>query len=360
LGLGYHEVNNMAAASHRWLGMASLFFVVFAGCGHKGIGIPVPGQPKVITPTPAVRAPVAAPVVKEDAPPAEAVEKKAETPAGLPAEKVPAGEGALPAAKSAASESSPAVAIGEPPAAEGEPAAKAPPIGEALYADSFADVKGSVKRHVEGKTVQEVPGNTRTVYMFRGMPEEGALVLQVLEDMKTSGPDEKPGVLALSWQEVPGKLPYCGFVYVGRAAAAERLTLPPVQTAKSAADLKDLRISFRYRAVNVKAAEKGDAAEGAKATEPVKVTMGWRFEPMLADSYKKRLDFGKITATDEWGTVDVCLKDGTNMEAFLRMLADEHPTAFKIVWAQGDSIANYHAGDTLLIDDIVVKSVPAK
>jgi hypothetical protein len=48
------------------------------------------------------------------------------------------------------------------------------------------------------------------------------------------------------------------------------------------------------------------------------------------------------------------------MEAFLRMLADEHPTAFKIVWAQGDSIANYHAGDTLLIDDIVVKSVPEK
>lgn len=344
----------MAAASHRWLGMASLLFVVCAGCGPKGIGIPVPGQPKVITPTPAVRAPVAASVVKEDAPPAEAaVEKKAETPAAPPPEKSPAGEAALPTAKAPPSESAPA-------AAEGELAAKVPPTGEALYADSFADVKGSVKRHVEGKTVQEVPGNTRLVHMFRGMPEEGALVLQVLEDMKTSGLDEKPGVLALSWQEVPGKLPYCGFVYVGRAAAAERMTLPRVQTAKSAADLKDIRISFRYRAINVKAAEKGDGGANAKAAGPMKLQMGWRFEPALPDSFKKRLDFGKITATDEWGTADVCLKDGTNMEAFLRMLADEHPTAFKIVWAQGDSIANYHAGDTLLIDDIVVKSVPAK
>src|SRR6185436_14060290 len=207
------------------------------------------GQPKVITSTPAVRAPVSAPVVKEAPPTEAAAEEAVGAPAALPAEKSPAGEAALPAARSLPRESSPV-------AAEGEPAAKAPPTGEALYADSFADVKGSVKRHVEGKTVQEVPGNTRTVYMFRGMPEEGALVLQVLEDMKTSGPDEKPGVLALSWQEVPGKLPYCGFVYVGRAAAAERMTLPPVQTAKSAADLKDIRISFRYRAINVKAAEK--------------------------------------------------------------------------------------------------------
>src|SRR6185503_9019475 len=110
-----------------------------------------------------------------------------------------------------------------------------------------------VKLNADGKTRQEVPGNTRVVHMFRGMPEEGTLLLQVLEDMKTSGPDEKPGVLALSWQEVPGKLPYCGFVYVGRAAAAERLTLPPVQTAKSAADLKDIHISFRYRGINVEA-----------------------------------------------------------------------------------------------------------
>jgi hypothetical protein len=138
------------------------------------------------------------------------------------------------------------------------------------------------------------------------------------------------------------------------------MTLPPVQTAKSAADLKDIRISFRYRAVNVKAVEKGDATENAKDAKPVKLPISWRFEPALADSFKKRLDFGKFTATDEWGTVDVCLKDGTNMEAFLRMLADEHPTAFKIVWTQGDAIANYHAGDTLLIDDIVVKSGAAK
>jgi hypothetical protein len=219
---------------------------------------------------------------------------------------------------------------------------------------------GSVKRNVEGKTRQEVPGNTRLVHMFRGMPEEGSLVLQVLEDMKTSGPDEKPGVLALSWQEVPAKLPYSGFVYLGRAAAMERLTLPPVLRAKSAADLQNLRITFRYRAVNVKAVEKGDAGENAKVAEPVKFDMGWRFEPMLPDSFKKRLDFGKFTATDEWGTVDMSLADGMNMATFLLALTDERPAGFKIVWAQAGPITSYHPGDTLLIDDIRIKREASK
>jgi hypothetical protein len=350
----------MVAASRRWLGIASLLVIVCVGCGPKGIGIPVPGRARVVMTPPPTTAP-ATRVVKEEAPPAEAAaEEGVGAPAGLPAEKLPAGEAALPAEKSLPGESSPAAAEEKKEDAQPSPLPGGEGKEQTLYADSFADVKGSVKRHVEGKTVQEVPGNTRTVYMFRGMPEEGALVLQVLEDMKTSGPDEKPGVLALSWQEVPGKLPFSGFVYLGRAAATERMTLPPVQTAKSAADLKDIHISFRYRAVNLKAAEKGDSGANAKAAEPLKLPISWRFEPALADSYKKRLDFGKFTATDEWGTVDVCLKDGTNMEEFLRTLADEHPTAFKIVWTQGDAIANYHAGDTLLIDDIVVKSGPAK
>jgi hypothetical protein len=334
----------MVTALHRCLATASLLVVVCAGCGPKGMAIPVPGGAKVITAPPPARAKAVTPV------PTEVVAPRDE-----PAEATPTSPSVTLPEKSPPSESPPA-------AAEVEPPVKAPPADgeQTLYADSFADVKGSIKRHVDGKTQQEVPGNTRTVYMFRGMPEEGALVLQVLEDMKTNGPDEKPGVLALSWQEVPAKLPYSGFVYLGRAAAEERMTLPRVQTAKSAADLKDIRISFRYRVINDKAVEKGDAAEKAAAAKPVKLNIGWRFEPVLADSYKKRLDFGKFAATDEWGTVDVCLKDGANMEAFLRMLAEEHPTAFKIVWAQGDSISDYHAGDTLLIDDIAIKSPPAK
>ena len=348
----------MVSALYRCLATASLLLIVFTGCGPKGIRVPVPGRAKVVTATPPATAPAAAPVMKEEAPQTEKEAEAKTSPAATPPEKSPAAEVSPPTARSQPGESSPAPAEAKKedpsplPGGEGKE--------QTLYADSFADLKGSVKRHVDGKTQQEVPGNTRTVYMFRGMPEEGALVLQVLEDMKTSGPDEKPGVLSLSWQEVPGKLPFSGFVYLGRAAAAERMTLEPVQLAKSAADLQNLHISFRYRAINDKAVEKGDAGENAKAAKPVKLDMGWRFEPALADSFKKRLDFGKFTATDEWGTVDVCLKDGTNMETFLRTLADEHPVSFKIVWAQGDPIANYHAGDTLLIDDIVIKSVPAK
>ena len=40
--------------------------------------------------------------------------------------------------------------------------------------------------------------------------------------------------------------------------------------------------------------------------------------------------------------------------------AEEKPTSFKIVWAQGGPITNYHAGDTLLIDDIAVTAAATK
>jgi hypothetical protein len=284
--------------------------------------MPLPMRPKVVAAPPIT--PAAPPVAKEAAPAAE-----------TPAETRPDSSAADPPGKSPAAEA-------PVPAAEASPPDKAPPAEErqTLFSDSFADVKGSIKRNVEGKARVEVPGNTRVAHMFRGMPVEGALVLQILEDMKTEGPDGKPGVLALSWQEVPGKLQYSGFTYLG--GTEDRILLTALLPAKTADDLANFRLSLRYRGVN------------DTATEPVKLSITWRLEPMLPDSYNKRLDLGTFTATDEWGKLDICLKDGTNAEAFLRTLAEERPTSFKIVWGQGSPIANYHAGDTLLIDEIAV------
>lgn len=215
-----------------------------------------------------------------------------------------------------------------------------------LYEDSFADVAGSIRRKIDGKQQPgEGPAASRTVYTFQAPPEDGVLTMRIFEDNRTAGPDGEPGVLAVAWDEIPKKLPWSGFVYLGGAAAGKRMTLPKLQAARTPADLSGLRLRFRYRAVNV------------SSESPVQLQVDCRLEPVLADSFNRRIDFGVLVATDQWQSFDLSLADGKNLEAFLKTVAEESPPSFKIVWGQAVPIANYHAGDTLLIDDISVVSV---
>jgi hypothetical protein len=186
------------------------------------------------------------------------------------------------------------------------------------------------------------------IYFFNGMPEGGPLVMRVVEDSALSGPDGMPGVLALSWQELPAKLPYSGFTYLGGRTTAEQLTLPLLKQAKSADDLPQFQLTFRHKGMN------------ERSSMPLSLNVGCRIEPVLADSYAKRLDLGTLTATGEWGTFEMPFAQGTNSEAFLRAIADENPRGFKIVWSQVASLASYHPGDTLLVDDIVITNLAAK
>ena len=87
---------------------------------------------------------------------------------------------------------------------------------------------------------------------------------------------------------------------------------------------------------------------------PAQVLLGCRLEPLLADSYAKRIDLGTFTATDSWGSFDMTLADGKNAEAFLRAIAEENPPSFKLIWSQVGSPVSYRAGDALLIDDIAI------
>jgi hypothetical protein len=208
--------------------------------------------------------------------------------------------------------------------------------------DSFADVGGSIHWNRDGARSAEGPPSQRTIYFFNGMPEDGPLVMRIVEDSATGGPDGESGVLALSWQEIPAKLPYSGFVYLGGRGASERLTLPLLKQAKSADDLRRFHLKFRHRGLN----ERRDM--------PFSLVVGCRIEPVLADSYAKRLDLGTFTVTGEWGSFEMGLADGKNSEAFLRAIADENPPSFKIIWSQTGPLANYRSGDTLLIDDIVI------
>jgi hypothetical protein len=225
------------------------------------------------------------------------------------------------------------------PAAESTPFPAAP--GELLH-ETFADAAGQVRWNRDGVKSSEGPPSNRTIYFFYGPAEASPLVMRVVEDNATSGPDGQPGVLAFSWQEVPPTLTYSGITFLGGRTSEDRLTLPPLQAAKSVDDLRPLRLKFRHKAVN----------DGR--TEPFSLAIGCRLEPLLAESYSKRVDLGNFTATGEWGSFDMSLGEGTNAEALLAAIAGESPTSFKIIWAQGGPVAGYQAGDTLLIDDIVI------
>jgi hypothetical protein len=231
-----------------------------------------------------------------------------------------------------------------PPAPEPEKSEKPAALSEpgVLYEDSFADLTGSIHWNRNGTKTSEKAPNERTIYFFAAQPEDGPLTMKILEDNETSGPDEKPGVLAFSWPELPGKLDWSGFVYLGRKGN-QRMALPPLQAAKAADDLKKFKLSFRYKAAN-------------KDRDKIALQFGIRFEPMLADSYNKRLDFGAINATDKWETFTAGFAEGKNSEAFLKALAEEKPTAFKVIWAQYGTRASYQPGDTLLVDDLKIET----
>jgi hypothetical protein len=180
-----------------------------------------------------------------------------------------------------------------------------------------------------------------------GKPE-GPLLLQIVENLASRGPDGEFGVLALSWQEVPTSIAYTGFAYLGGNTLNRRLNAPALLQVRNLDDLKGLRLKFRFRG------QKRDSEL------PVEIKVGCRLEPNLPDSYKKRLGMGTLVATDAWGAYDASLAEGDNQEAFLRALAEEKPMSFKIVWAQAGSIKTYQAGDTLLLDDIVISQPTAE
>jgi hypothetical protein len=211
-----------------------------------------------------------------------------------------------------------------------------------LLHDSFSDVAGTINWNRDGVRSSEGPRGTRTIYFFHGMPEGGPLVMRTVEDHVTTGPDGQPGVLALSWQEVPPTLHYSGFVYLGGREPEKRLALPPLKEARTVDDLARFRLKFRYKAAN-------ENAEG-----PLNLRFGIRLEPMLTEPFAKRLEFGELTATDEWASFETSLADGKNADAFLAMLAGESPAHFKVNWSQSGQLANYRSGDTLLIDDVII------
>jgi len=233
-----------------------------------------------------------------------------------------------------------------PPQSEAEQASVA--AESEIFRDSFADAQGAIRWNRDGARNAEGPVSNRMIYFFHGMPEGGSLVMRIAEDNAARGPDGEPGVLALSWQELPAKLPYSGMTYLGGSDAERRLTLPLLKQAKSVDDLRPFRLAFRFQGVN------------ERRETPFRLSVGCRLEPVLADSYIKRLDLGTLAVSGEWGAFEMNFAEGSNAEEFLRAIAEENPPGFKIIWAQAGPLAAYLPGDTLLIDGILITHTGAQ
>jgi len=217
-----------------------------------------------------------------------------------------------------------------------------------LFADSFTDVKGYVIGQTDGKIVKGGEAPTRQVLPFMGVSPlaNGKLTISAYEDPQTLGPDGKPGVLAISFVEVPRIATYSGFAYLGGLNADKGLTLKELSSAPTVENLRQLKLKFAFKAAN----DRDPTALGA--------TFGCRLEPLVNNSYAVRLGFGPIEATSQWQTFERTLGDGENVAAFLQSITADQPAAYKLVWSQIGSITHYQPGDTLLIDDIQVVQTP--
>jgi hypothetical protein len=211
-----------------------------------------------------------------------------------------------------------------------------------LFQDSFAEMKGHVIRQANGKITVSGQAATRQVYPFMGMADSavGELVIKAFEDDKTQGPDGKPGVLSILYKSVTKEAAYSGFAYLGGVSREKFLTLKELLNSPTSKRLERIKLTFKYRAAN------------SINVDDIGASYACRFEPLVEDSYNKRIDFGVIHATSKWRTFEATLDQGENVVAFLESIIVEEPKGFKIIWGQDGLITNYQAGDTLLIDDL--------
>lgn len=218
-----------------------------------------------------------------------------------------------------------------------------------LFTDNFAGVSGHVHRRVNGAISLEGPFPTRRLRSFADPAPLGDYALELQEDPETLGADGKPGVLRATWTKVPSKFDYSGFVYVGTEHDYRGLPLPAVSQAKTVMQLAGIAVRMKLRAINL------------NGPPPAAFPIRLRLEIDGPDPYLNRCDFGEFELTEAWQTIAVELTEGENVEIFVAAIQEHRATQFKLLWTQASAIADYRAGDTLLIDDIeIVGPKPAE
>jgi hypothetical protein len=208
------------------------------------------------------------------------------------------------------------------------------------YEDDFATVAGQQTSNMNGFYEESSVDKTRNSFSYLDESVEGGdLVLSILEDDETNGPDGKAGVLSLSYECIPIAVEYSGFAYLGRTD--EPIKLPNFQAKVGQQQLNQVKVSFYYKAVQPRKRHPG-------------ASYNCRFEPDLNHAFNYRIDFGQLNATARWQKFERSLGEGENRDQFIAAVNANPQAGFKIVWAQCGKITNYDAGDTLLIDDFKI------
>jgi hypothetical protein len=210
------------------------------------------------------------------------------------------------------------------------------------FSADFGGATGAILTTIDGVEEQRA-GELRGMYkLFASVPPGQAehLVLRVVEDNTAGGPDGEPGVLRLENLSIPAAAEYAGFTLYGIEDTGV-LQIPAWNTgAVTEADLGKIFIEFRFRAAN---------ADDAGRFGGV---YGFRFEPMIGNSYSSRADFGVLVATSRWRRFRRPIGSADNLEQFLKSVNAASLPQFKLVWGHHGPIQSYAAGDCLLIDDV--------
>ena len=189
-----------------------------------------------------------------------------------------------------------------------------------IYHDDFSTVAGYQEINTDGELTEIGVPEPRTVHVFvSDSTFGGTIAMSATEDNKTMGFDEKPGVLVLASAKVPTSADYSGFVFAG--SEAKPIQLPTLGATATEADLKRIKVSFRYKAVNADEKRLG-------------ATYNCRFERSFGDSYEQRIHFGELNATGKWKTFEKTLSDGENTSEFLIGVNASTERLFQFVWGR--------------------------
>lgn len=215
-----------------------------------------------------------------------------------------------------------------------------------VFIEEFSHASGAARSQVNGGDTTATDGELQSSgYTYAGLPDHagGELVMAIKEEGQVKGPDGKRGVFSFEIISRSTHTDYFGFSYLGSPVPG-RIKMPVWERGKTTMqDMERAYISFKYKAAEDKSPRKSG------------LTLNFRFEPDVKDSWPRRADFGRFTAEKEWQVFRKPLSKASNVQAFVNCINNENPEAFKFVWSHAAGIDQYNDGDKLLIDDVELR-----
>lgn len=116
-----------------------------------------------------------------------------------------------------------------------------------VFYDNFSGFNSFQVTNTNGDLSEPGATGNRLLFPFASESVGGKLSVTATSDIKTTGPDEKPGVLAFTVNSLPQAADFFGLVYMGRQNRRVKLSGFNVPSEDR---MRQMRITFRYRAGN--------------------------------------------------------------------------------------------------------------